>query len=296
MVEIARILCACDFSGYSRRALQQACRIAERHGSSLTVLHVIPASLPATGPFAALTNPALLYPNVRQDALASLRRFVDRTGPATRPAQVEVREGAPPAEIVRRAAELQADLLVLGTHGRGGFEKWALGSVAERVLRKARCPVLTVPARGPLPSGAALFGTIVWPTDFSPAATAALPYATSLARQDRARLLLLHVVAHEAEPGPPGSPPDLATELQERARECLRRAVPLDLRRHCTVEEIVAVGKPHREIARIGRERGAELIVMGAQGADALDLLIFGSTAQRVVRIASCPVLTVPAG
>jgi nucleotide-binding universal stress UspA family protein len=55
------------------------------------------------------------------------------------------------------------------------------------------------------------------------------------------------------------------------------------------------VGKPHREIVRIARERGAELIVMGAQGADALDFLIFGSTAQRVVRMASCPVLTVRA-
>jgi nucleotide-binding universal stress UspA family protein len=295
VIEIRRILCPCDFSAYSARALRQARRIAERHGATLTVLHVIPSTVPATGGFAALTNPALLYPEVHERTLSALRRFVERAGPAILRADVEVREGAPGPEILKRATELPADLLVIGTHGRGGFEKWVLGSVTERVLRKARCPVLTVPARGPLPVGPALFATIVWTTDFSPAATAALEYAVSLARPDRARLVLLHVVAHAAEVEP-GSPPDLATELQERAREWLRRAVSAEIRSACAVEEVVAVGKAHREIARIARERGAELLVMGAQGADALDQMIFGSTAQRVLRTAPCPVLTARAG
>jgi nucleotide-binding universal stress UspA family protein len=296
MIEIRRILCPCDFSGYSARALRQARRIAERHGSSLTVLHVIPTAVPASGGFAALTNPALLYPEVHERTLAALRRFVERAGPATLPEDVEVREGNPAQEILKRATELPADLLAIGTHGRGGFEKWVLGSVTERVLRKARCPVLTVPARGALPTGRALFDTILWATDFSAPATAALEHAVSLARPDRARLLLVHVVAHAAEVREPGSPPDLATELQERAREWLRKAVPEEVRSACAVEEIVAVGKPHREIARLAREKGVELIVMGAQGADALDHMIFGSMAQRVLRMAPCPVLTARAG
>jgi nucleotide-binding universal stress UspA family protein len=296
VIEIPRILCPCDFSGYSARALRQARRVADRHGSSVTVLHVIPTTVPPAGGFGALTNPALLYPEVRDRTLSALRRFVDRAGPAALPADVEVREGVPAQEILKRAGELPADLLVLGTHGRGGFEKWMLGSVTERVLRKSRCSVLTVPARGALPTGAALFGTILWATDFSPPAAAALEYAVSLARPDRARLVLVHVVAHAAEPQGPGAPPDLATELQERARAWLRQAVPADVRGVCAVEEIVAVGKAHREIARLARERDVELIVMGAQGADALDHLIFGSTAERVTRMAPCPVLTTRAG
>lgn len=295
MVEIARILCPSDFSSYSGRALRQAVRIAQHHGSTVTVLHVIPAWLPASGRFPALANPVLLYPHIREDTLAALHRFVQQPGPATPPIQAEVREGAPAEEIVKCAVESRTDLLVIGSHGHGGFEKWVLGSVTESVLRKARCPVLTIPARGPLATGAS-FNTILWATDFSPAATAALAHAASLARHDRARLLLLHVVAHEADPAPPGSPPDPATELRERARECLRRAVPEDLRSHCAVEEIVAVGKPHRQIARIARERRADLIVLGAHGSNALDSLIFGSTAQAVVRMASCPVLTVHGG
>ena len=296
MIELRRILCPSDLSGYSARALAQARRIAERRGSSLTVLHVIPTTVPTAGGFAAFTNPALLYPDVREHALSALRRSVERTGPARLPAEVEVREGVPAEEILKRARDLPADLLVIGTHGRGGFEKWVLGSVTERVLRKARCPVLAVPARGALPRGPALFDPILWATDFSAPSTAALAHAVSLARLDRARLLLLHVVSHASEAGEPGSRPDLAAELQERAREWLRSCVPTQVRSQCPVEEIVGVGKAHREIVRIARERGAQLIVMGAQGADALDAMIFGSTAQRVMKMSPCPVLTARAG
>ena len=295
MIELRRILCPSDFSGYSGRALQQALRIAARHGATVVALHVIPTSLPAPGRAGPLTNPALLDPDIHQRTAEELRRVAARAG-AHSPVEVEVREGSPARVILQRAAELPADLVVLGSHGRGGFEKWVLGSVTERVLRKARCPVLTVPARGTLPSGPALFGTVLWATDFSAPATAALDYAVALAGADRSRLLLVHVTAHEPEPRGPGAPPDLATELQQRAREWLRAAVPDDVRRRLPVEEIVTSGRAHREIVRIAAETGTELIVMGAQGADALEEVIFGSTAQRVVRSASCPVLTVRAG
>jgi nucleotide-binding universal stress UspA family protein len=295
MTQIRRVLWPCDFSAYSDRALRQALRLAARHGSTVVALHVIPTSLPAPGRAGALTNPALLDPDVHERTLAALRRFVARAAPKI-PVEAEVRDGAPARVILQRAAELPADLIVLGSHGRGGFEKWVLGSVTERVLRSARCPVLTVPARGGLPAGPALFGTVLWATDFSAPATAALEWALALAPEDRARLLLVHVTAHEPEPRGPDAPPDLATELQQRAREWLDASVPESVRSRAPVETIVTAGKAHREIVRIAAEKGAELIVMGAQGADALDQLVFGSTAQRVLRSAPCPVLTVRAG
>jgi nucleotide-binding universal stress UspA family protein len=293
--EFRRIVCPSDFSGASGRALGQAIRVARRHGSSLLALHVVPVGLPASARFSALTNPALLRPGIREETAKALRRFVERVGPAGLPVGVEVREGRPAEEIVKRAAALRADLLVIGAHGRSGFEKWVLGSVTERVLRSAHAPVLVVPARGALPAGPALFGTIVCATDFSPPADAALQHAVALARLDGSRLILVHVVAHASEAAP-GGPPDAAGELQERAREWLRRAVPADLRAHCAVEEVVAAGKPHREIARVAREAKAGLIVVGTQGADALDRLVFGSTAHRVLRAAPCCVLAVRAG
>lgn len=295
MIEIRRILCPCDFSASSGRALRQAIRVAQRHGSSLLVLHVIPTGLPASARFSALTNPALLRPGIREETEIALRRFVGRAGRAAVPVDVEVREGRPAEEILKRATALPADLVVIGTQGRGGIEKWVLGSVTERVLRKANAPVLAVPARGALPAGPALFGTIVWATDFSPPAEAALQHAIALAGRDGSRLVLVHVVSHASEAAP-GAPPDAAAELQERARDWLRRAVPPEVRDRCPVEEIVAVGKAHREIARVARETGAGLIAMGAQGADAIDRLVFGSTAHRVLRTAPCSILTVRAG
>jgi nucleotide-binding universal stress UspA family protein len=294
VIQIRRILCPSDFSGHSGRALRQALRIAARHGSTVVALHVIPTSFPAPARIGALTNPALLEPDLHPRTLAALRRFIARADPKA-PVEVEVRDGVPARTILQRAAELPADMIVLGSHGRGGFERWALGSVAERVLRHARGPVLTVPARGALPSGPLLFRTVLWASDFSGPATAALDYAVALA-DEGARLLLVHVTAHEPEPGPPGSPPDAATEMQQRAREWLCAAVPLEARRRIPVETIVTAGRAHREIVRIAAEKGAELIVMGAQGADALERVIFGSTAERVVRSAPCPVLTLGVG
>jgi nucleotide-binding universal stress UspA family protein len=295
MVEIRRILCPSDFSGASRRALQQAARLAQRHGSTLVVLHVIASTLPAGSRFSPLTNPALLYPGIRERTRAALRRFVERAGEFALPVEVEVCEGAPAEEILKRAAALPADLLVIGSHGRGRAEKWVLGSVTERVLRRAPGAVMTVPPRGPLSAGASRLGTILWATDFSPSATAALQHAVSLAYPDRARLLLVHVVP-SAESGPPGVTREGAAALGEGPLDALRRAVSDDVRGRCTVEELVAVGKAHREILRLARENRADLIVMGAQGADALGQMIFGSTVHRVVRMAPCPVLSVRGG
>jgi nucleotide-binding universal stress UspA family protein len=296
VIEIRRILCPFDFSACAVRALRQAVRLGERYDATVVALHVIPTSLPAPGRLGALTNPALLDPHLHERTLADLRRFVAHAAGPKRAVEVEVRDGAPARLILQRAAELPADLLVLGSHGRGGFGKWVLGSVAQRVLRKARCPVLTVPAHGGLPRGPSLFGTVLWATDFSAPATAALGYALALAGEDRSPLLLVHVTAHEPEPGPPGAPSDPASELQQRAREWLCAAVPEEARDRSPVEAIVTAGKAHREIVRIATEKGAELIVMGAQGADALDRWVFGSTAEQVLHSAPCPVLTVRAG
>ena len=98
--------------------------------------------------------------------------------------------------IVANARKWRADLIVMGTHGRSGFERWVLGSVTEKVLRKAPCPVLTVPPpAGELhPDGSVLFRRIVCPVDFSGASLAALAYAVKLAEESRAEITVLHVL------------------------------------------------------------------------------------------------------
>jgi nucleotide-binding universal stress UspA family protein len=189
--------------------------------------------------------------------------------------------------ILERARTLPADLVVMGTHGRGGFDRLALGSVTEEILRKAPCPLLTIsrPAQGvqPLP----LFKRILCASDFSESAVRALDFALSLAQEADARLILLHVLEWL---------PNLkeARESLERdAYRQLREAVPGSARNWSQPEEKVTAGKAHREILRVAQEEQAELIVQGVQGKNAVDRMVFGSTAHHVVREAICPVLSV---
>jgi nucleotide-binding universal stress UspA family protein len=204
---------------------------------------------------------------------------------------------------------MHADLLTIGTHGRSGFDRFVLGSVAEKVLRKASCPVLTVPRQAPdaVPVAPVVFKRILCPIDFSDSSMHALNYAMSLAQEADASLTVLHVMVYDLEIEAPEmyetvladrrlSVTDYRRRCEEHSRERLRAAVPETVGAYCTVEVLLASGKPYREILRVAAEQQTDLIVMGVQGRGAADLMVFGSTTQHVVRQATCPVLTIRKG
>jgi nucleotide-binding universal stress UspA family protein len=210
--------------------------------------------------------------------------------------------GEPAAEILARAAVSQADVIVMGTHGASGFEHLLLGSVTEKVLRRAPCPVLTVPphthATSKLP-----FRRLLCAVDFSESSLRGLDLAGSLAKESDAALTVLHVVEWPwKEPPPPvldELPPEQATALAEfrrylekSATERLRGLTPETVRDHCAIAPRVVHGKSYIEILRVAAEDRADLIVMGVHGRNAADVLLFGSTTNQVVRRATCPVLT----
>jgi nucleotide-binding universal stress UspA family protein len=212
------------------------------------------------------------------------------------PVDVSVAEGDVAAEILAEAGS--ADMVVMGTHGRSGFEHLVLGSVTEKVLRKATCPMLTIPRAAPDATGAvpSLFHRIVAAVDFSDPSMHALDYGLSLAEEADAHLTIVHVIhvpEHIAlwfEHGHAVSP---IREMQAAAERRLRSAVADDVRAHCHVSERVEVGDPYREILRVADEEHAGLIVLGAHGQTVIERMFVGSTAQHVVRHAACPVLTV---
>jgi len=299
MIAIRRILCPIDFSDFSRRALDHAFAIARWYRSTVTVLHVFaPVAVPAFGPNSAGFEPIVLTDIDREQLLAHTKKFVaTESAPGTATVAV-LREGNTAAEILAQAGDMDADLLVIGTHGRSGFERLVLGSVAEKVLRKARCPVLTVPRWLPdaVPSGP-LFKRIVCAVDFSDCSMVALKYAVSLAQEADGCLTVLHVMAPElVDPVGVGaehvSLAALLVQREEQARRLLEKAVPQNARASCKIESILVHGTAWREILQVAADRRAELIVMGVQGRGAADLLFFGSTANHVVRQAACPVLT----
>jgi nucleotide-binding universal stress UspA family protein len=306
MLVIKHVLCAIDFSVVSRRAISVAATISRWYDADLTLLHVADAydpTPPGLGPSPGW-NLGTPDESRRARIMDELRRSISGTGADADAdaahAQLVVREGKRWTTILTEADRLHADLLVVGSHGRGGFDRLLLGSVSERVVRSAPCPVLTVPLRAaPMPTGAFLPKRILCPLDYSPSSMQALRYALALGQESGASLTVLHAIEWLADDQSRSSAQfDVSAYRQlliEDARARLLSEIPDDVRTWCDVDAVVVFGKSHREILGAADRMDADLIVMGAQGRGAIDSLMFGSTSEQVLRAATCPVLTLRA-
>jgi nucleotide-binding universal stress UspA family protein len=298
MIEIRRVLCPIDFSEFSRHALHHAIAVARWYNSSLTVLHVV-ANLPT------MDVPGVPLTAIERDGVMAEMRYFAGEIPPQISASFIVRESSDVRrEILAEARSLMTDLIVIGSHGRSGFERLLLGSVTERVVRKSACPVMVVPARAQDAAGAGLIHGgrpgILCAVDFSDASLAALEYALSLAEEADADLSLLHAIEVPPElrehiPVPPDFDVDQCHAAARAA--CLQRLgelIPPSVRTYCHVDTVVAEGAAHRQILRLAAEQKSDLIVMGVHGRGAVDVAVFGSNSARVIRGAVCPVLIVP--
>jgi nucleotide-binding universal stress UspA family protein len=249
------------------------------------VLHVTPL-LPRADAFPPTFDPVTLAPITTSEWQAQLSAFAGPALGRDRTARFLVRRGDAAAQILEAADD--ADLVVLGTHGRRGFERWILGSVAERVLHKARCPVVTTRGEG---QDAMRIGRILCAVDFSKAASSAAACAQWFASRLGARVTFLHVLDWKSTEIPPqlsGIRALYEDFLKTHALGLLKTIPgPIGLGRN----EIVAFGRPAEVIARMAR--GFDLVVLGVHGRSRLDLALFGSTANRVVQGSPCPVMTV---
>ena len=301
MAQSERVLCAVDFSDQSRRALDFAVAMARWHGAQVTALYVHQLTVPAlaAAPFMApeLIQPARLTDAERAHLNQALTSFVAPDRAAGTSVETLVEEDFDVARtIVDRAAELGASALVLGTHGRSGLQRWLLGSTAEKVLRLAACPVVTVPPRAAdaVPATEASLRRILCPIDYSDSSQRALDRAVALAREAKARLTIAHVV--ELLPEVPDMPmPDASVYRAARMEDGQRRlsSACAGVQAAVDVDARLLTGSPHREIVKLAQEQSADLIVMGIHGRGAIDRFLLGSTAQHVTRHAACPVMTI---
>jgi nucleotide-binding universal stress UspA family protein len=297
MSAIDRILCATDFSPASARALQHAMAMARWRNAGLTLLHVSPP-LPVVAGNLALALDAATFEARRPEHLRE--RLADFAAPAVQaglPTELLVEEGPIVAKILERARAEDSNLIALGTHGRGALGHFVLGSVAERVVRKATCPVLTV-GPGPLemPRLPVALKNIVCAIDLAAPSRRGLAHALWLARQARSRLTLVHALGLPQ--GRFDSPyAEMVAEGQERLRKEtlheLRAAVPAEARAWCDLHERVVMGTPWRQVLRVAEEEKADLLVLDVHDCTAAERAFFGSCADQVVRHASCAVLTV---
>ena len=226
MVRIERILCPIDFSACSRRAFDRAVAIARCYHASVTALHVTWDPLLArVTPYFGPDSPELMTWSTtnREWAADQLAAFLPSLSKGVTVDRLTVDAPIVHTEILVQAERLRADLIVMGTHGRSGFQRLVLGSVADKVLRTASQPVLTVPpgALDPMLSGTGPFKRILCATDFSECSKAALQYAASLAETARAKLTAVHVVELPTQLYDPLHTPPLDLEFEPgRLRGC----------------------------------------------------------------------------
>jgi nucleotide-binding universal stress UspA family protein len=288
MVSIRHILVPIDFSDCSRQAFAYAAELARAFTAKLTALHVYPYYVPSSD--WALGAGELPWTDTLENVEAELRRFVTPAGSDAPLAQAIVCTGETVPEILDHARGV--DVIVMGTHGRRGVARWAVGSVADGVVRKAPCPVLAIPPH----SRRATIARVLCGVDLGATSADTLTYAGAVAEVTGAPLQVLHVVdlASAYEPWM------LNGEDEERIRRSItesaeKRAgalafehvpprVPVDVR--------AVIGQPRRELERVAGE-GADLAVVGSHSTGALHRFFFGSTAERLLRGDVCPVLFV---
>ena len=324
-MNITRILCPTDFSETSAHATELAIVVAGFFKARIWALHVLsPMLMALPGLAASSAAEASAAPDEGKSDGAPSEQARAGAGRAARAEMAQLRQrvaapfeaalatglgvdvtidvGHPTARILERAATLPADLIVMGTHGTSGFEHLVLGSVTEKVLRRAPCPVLTVPPRAQATSQVP-FQRMLCAIDFSASSLAALQYAVSLARQSNAALTLLHVLEWPWDEPPAPKiedlPPAQGSALAEFRRYCevsaqtrLQSLVPHSAPLGHPPTARLRSGKPHVQILEVAAEEHSDLVVIGVQGRNPLDRALFGSTANQVVRRATCPVLT----
>ena len=144
MVDVKRILCPTDFSEFSVWALELAMRLARWYQSEITVMHVVPRVLMHPEYFPYMQEPVLPSPDVRKQAQDELDRFTSEARKAGIPTVARLEEGDSVEEILEYAAELPADLIVMGTRGQGRFKGLLMGSQSQKVVSHANCPVMLV--------------------------------------------------------------------------------------------------------------------------------------------------------
>lgn len=287
-IQLKNIVFATDFSPAASAALPFAGSIARQFGANLFAVHARTPenyALPATEVW-PIANEQL---ERETEALKhDLHQYY-----ASIPSEIITVEGGVVTVIDTIAKEKNADLIVLGTNGRRGIGKFFLGSIAEEILRKAPCPVLTV---GPhVEAGVnqqTKFNKILYATDFSEGTPAAVVFTVGLAEENDARLILMHVI----ETPKTG---DLVRphELESGALDRLDSLVPRESALTHKPKAIVVHGAPADKILEIAEKEGAELIVLGVRKAKGYirATRLPAAVAHQVISRATCPVLTVRA-
>jgi nucleotide-binding universal stress UspA family protein len=288
-IHLKNILFATDLSECANKALPYALSVARHHGAMVHAVYVVPGDSALF--YMAPADWAIVAEGDEKRIRGYVATIESQMGEI--PHHVMTPRGNILDAVAKIIKEQEIDMLVLGTHGRTGVRKLFMGSVAENLFRRVECPVLSV---GPNVSSTvereAGFRRILFATDFSPESLAALPYAISMAEEEKAQLIALHVVSE-----PAAGIVDLEPTtkfLLRRLRDLLPPEADFWCHTDCLIEFGEQFASPAERILQIAESKAVDLIVLGVRPVHGnLGLTHLSSTTARILTQAACPVLTV---
>ncbi len=282
---LKNILFATDFSPISDKAAAYAAALAHKYGSKVLVTHVLPEPEPG------VAHPDQISERDEVARVEAERCLADFTTLDTFKGLTHeelLLQGDMVQTLRETVEQREVDLIVLGTHGRSGISDLIMGSIAENIFRHIDCPVLTVGPKVNFPDAHEVnIERVLFATDLAHGAHA-LPYAISLAQENDAELMMLHVIQGTV------MFDDLVPEAwSENAREHMREMLPQDVFLKREAQLLVAVGTASEEIVNVAIQERADIIVMGVHAGRASASHAPWAIAHQVIGHAHCPVLTV---
>lgn len=287
-MENIKILVPLDFSELGTIALHSAERMAKLFNGSITPFHsYLPLNEVDGGPYMFGMQPTAIedYENIEatlDERLIELSREEIDDSLLTNP---RISIGNPAQAIVDEAEDF--DMIVMSTHGRTGFSRFFMGSVAEKVLRMAHIPVLIVNKERELTN----IDHILLTTDFSDHSKKAFPFAREIAQKAGAKIELVNIFAYD--PEQKNNPDDAKVDLRKQRLKVLAKEELHELGEQLTTNVIVSTDTPHEAILNHNLNNPHDLIVMSTVGRTGIDYLMVGSTTANVVRHVKSPVLSI---
>lgn len=279
-MKIKKILVAVDFSDFTSLQLDVATHIADKFPVSITMIHILPVDSSAASEFKQ---------QLEQQKIFLKQQLQLHAGKKVQEINFVLKEGESPSDVINAHVQHHHyDLLIVGTHGHGGYQFLRHGSVAQKVVRETTIQVLTVP-----PIDKKLrFKRILVPIDFSLYSQAAVHFAKYLGKKFGGKLTFIHVIEQEIFPSYLSYQeesifevePTLAASVEANMREFVSDFVEPNL-----VDDFVVVeGVIHKTISEISKD--FDLLVLSRHGQSGLEFLDIGDSAEKIVQSALCPV------
>jgi len=285
MIHIKNIMVPVDFSETSKKAVNYGLSLALEFEAKLVLAHIVPFDS-----------------KMFAEAKIQLLELIPAEIRETLGFEFVVKSGSVRPELLEIVDEKEIDLVVMGTHGRPYFERLLLGSVTERMLRKLNVPVLTVshldPEKEIHTPGPVPLKRILYATDLQDGSETGLEFSIRLARGLDARLTVAHVLQANDALFAGGELaaylPEYPVRIRAQAEERLCRQVALGSNGCVPITTVLAEGVPYEEINRLAGKCESDLIVINLQGKGRIERALLGTTAERVIRTATVPVLSLP--